>query len=332
MECTKRQIFRIRHTLNVQIKHIVLIIMALLVLSVSKVNSQSLWVGETYKCDATSAVMGLTSDVDWSTSGGYLSLSGSGFYRNVKVTQYFSGSATVKCTWRYRLYSGDSWKTSSRSWSISCKDNPVSIYPITMNLYSGETGNLSYSFSYNNSYTSYADAYYSSSNPNVATVTAGGVVTAKNPGTAYITLYSKISHDSPYCTVKVTDKPDDIIKPSSVSIPASKKIKIGETVKLIPTVNPSNAVTTFTWKSSDVSIATVPSLGTVKGISEGMAIITVTTDNWKTAECLVTVIDDSVADPDEGSDSDDADFADKLKRAKTKIDALKSKSLKYLDK
>lgn len=56
----------------------------------SKLYAQkNMWVGETYMCDATSAVMGLTSDVSWTTNGGYLSLSGSGFYRNVTVTQYF---------------------------------------------------------------------------------------------------------------------------------------------------------------------------------------------------------------------------------------------------
>lgn len=40
---------------------------------------KTMWVGESYKCDATSAVMGITSDVSWTTNGGYLSLSGSGF-------------------------------------------------------------------------------------------------------------------------------------------------------------------------------------------------------------------------------------------------------------
>lgn len=155
--------------------------MMLLFLSTNILQAQSLWVGETYKCDATSAVMGLTSDVSWTTSGGYIQLSGSGFYRNAKVTQYFSGSATVKCSWKYRLYSGDSWKTMSRSWNISCKDNPASINPTSMTLASGETGYVGYSFSYSNSYTSNAEPYFSSSNPNVATVSTSGEVTAKIP-------------------------------------------------------------------------------------------------------------------------------------------------------
>lgn len=62
--------------------------------------TKQMWVGETYKCDATSSVIGLTSDVSWSTNGGYITLSGSGFYRNATVTQYFSGTATIKCSWK----------------------------------------------------------------------------------------------------------------------------------------------------------------------------------------------------------------------------------------
>lgn len=98
-------------------KKVIFPLMLIIVLSVSsRIHAQkSMWVGETYMCDATSAVMGLTSDITWTDNGGYLSLSGSGFYRNVTVTQYFSGTATVKCSWKYRLYSGDTWKRQSKS-------------------------------------------------------------------------------------------------------------------------------------------------------------------------------------------------------------------------
>lgn len=115
------------------------IFITLLFISTKLYAQKNMWVGETYMCDATSAVMGLTSNVSWTTSGGYLSLKGSGFYRNVTVTQYFSGSATVKCSWKYRLYSGDTWKSQSRSWTIRCNENPVSISPTKLTLAPGET-------------------------------------------------------------------------------------------------------------------------------------------------------------------------------------------------
>ncbi len=68
-------------------------------------------------------------------------------------------------------------------------------------------------------------------------------------------------------------------------------LNIGATEKLIPTITPSNATNkAVTWKSSDTSVATVGTDGTVKGIKAGTATITVTTqDGGKTADCTVTV-------------------------------------------
>lgn len=86
----------------------------------SIVNASGIWVGQSVTCDASSAVMGLTSDVSWSTSGGYLSLSGSEFYRTVTATQYWGGNASVTCSWKYRLYSGDKWKTQKKTWTFTC--------------------------------------------------------------------------------------------------------------------------------------------------------------------------------------------------------------------
>ncbi len=162
------------------------------------------WVGETTRCDATSSVIGSTSDISWSTNGGYFSLSGSGFYRDVKVTQYFSGSATVTCSWKYRLTSSSQWTSTSKTWTFTCKDNPASVSPSTLSLKVDDSYQLSYSHTYTNSYTSAANAYFST-NSTCVTVTSNGYVTAVSPGTAYVTLYSKISANSPSCLVTVTE-------------------------------------------------------------------------------------------------------------------------------
>lgn len=226
-----------------------------------------MWVGETYMCDASSATMGLTSDVSWTTSGGYLSLSGSGFYRYVTVTQYFSGSATVKCSWKYRLYSGDKWKSQSRTWTISCYDNPASIQPTELTLSPGEMAYVGYSHQYSNSYVSAANPYFNSSNSNIATVSGSGLVTAIAPGTTYITLYSKVSKTSPYCTVTV--KP---IEPESVSIPADIDLVAGETKQLSTKISPSNAtITSAFWESDNTSIVSVNSSGLLTAIKHGIA-------------------------------------------------------------
>ena len=239
-----------------------------------QVYATQLWVGESHTCDATSAVMGLTSDISWSTNGVYISLSGSGFYRNVTITQYFSGTVTVTCSWKYRLYSGDTWRTQSKTWSFSCISNPVSITPTSMTLAVGESDYVGYSHTYSNSYTSYANAYFSSSNPSVATVSSSGKVIAKSPGTAYINVYSKISSGSPYCTVTVRK-----IDPTSVSIPSSLTAYVGESTTLTPTIYPSNATTTLSWYTSNSQVATVSSSGVVTGVGEGNAVVYTKTSN-----------------------------------------------------
>jgi hypothetical protein len=65
----------------------------------------------------------------------------------------------------------------------------------------------------------------------------------------------------------------------------------GQTEKLTATVLPENANDkTVTWASSNESIATVGTDGTVTAVAAGKAVITATTANMKTASCTVTVI------------------------------------------
>lgn len=64
---------------------------------------------------------------------------------------------------------------------------------------------------------------------------------------------------------------------------------VGQSYTLVPTTDPENAETTFTWKSSKKDIATVTSKGKVTGRAVGRATITVMTANGKTATCKVEV-------------------------------------------
>ena len=166
-------------------KLLIFIILCIITNTTHAQTTKAMWVGETYSCDASSATMGLTSDVSWTNSGGYISMSGSGFFRKVTVTQFFGGTATVTCKWKYRLTSNSKWNTGSKSWHFTCNDNPASIYPTTLELSPGETAYLSSSLKYSNSYTSYANMYYASSNSNIVEVTPDGLVTAKTSGKAY---------------------------------------------------------------------------------------------------------------------------------------------------
>lgn len=67
-------------------------------------------------------------------------------------------------------------------------------------------------------------------------------------------------------------------------------VKVGETVSLTSTINPSDTKDkTVTWSSSNDSIAQVNS-GTITGVNEGECTITVSTKNGKTDTCTITVL------------------------------------------
>ena len=78
--------------------------------------------------------------------------------------------------------------------------------------------------------------------------------------------------------------------PESIALDKTEEtVKIGETVELSFTIDPSDAKNRkVSWSSSDETIATVKG-GVVSGISEGECIITVKTRNGKTDTCTLTV-------------------------------------------
>ena len=223
--------------------------------------------------------------MSWSTSGGYLSLSGSGFYRTITVTQYFSGTATVTCEWDYKLTGNGKYTHTKRQVTISCRDNQVSISPTSMTMVPGETKYVSCSHQFDNQYTSSANAYFQSTNPSVVRVDErSGEVYAVSPGSAYINVYSKISSTSPSCLITVNK-----IDPTSVSLPNTLTLTAGESKTIIPLLIPSNAQSSFSWTSSNPEIAVVNNAGNIYARKYGNATITVRTSNGLTASCNVIV-------------------------------------------
>ena len=82
----------------------------------------------------------------------------------------------------------------------------------------------------------------------------------------------------------------DVSAPTSVSLnKTSLTLDVGKSYTLTKTVSPSNAVTSYTWSSSNTSVATVDGNGKVTAKASGTATITVKTSNGKTATCKVTV-------------------------------------------
>ena len=136
---------------------------------------------------------------------------------------------------------------------------------------------------------------WSSSEPSVAAVSSGGMVTAQKEGTATITVKTADGGKSASCEVTVSKKTQGAVAVDSVTIdPSELSLKVGAVVTLTPSVSPSNASNKkVTWTSSDRTVASVVD-GTVIAEAAGIAVITVTTeDGNKTAECKVTVSEET---------------------------------------
>lgn len=120
---------------------------------------------------------------------------------------------------------------------------------------------------------------------NVAAVSQAGVVTAKKAGVATITVTTD-NGKSASCIVTVKD-PNPL--PTAVSMETEISLDVNQTYTLNPTLTPSNAKTTLTWKSSDTAVATVTQNGAVTAVAPGSAEITVTTSNGLSATCRVVI-------------------------------------------
>ena len=172
---------------------------------------------------------------------------------------------------------GSSTPTYPTSISLSAESNSISI---------GATTQLT--VGYTPSDTNVKNVTYTSSSESIATVSNTGLVTGIAQGSATITATAEAASGTVSATTTITVTP---IAVTSVSLSSnSETIKVGKTVTLTPTISPSNATNkNVTWSSSNTNIATV-SGGTVTGVAEGTATITVTTvDGSKTATCTVVV-------------------------------------------
>ncbi len=133
---------------------------------------------------------------------------------------------------------------------------------------------------------------WSSSAPNVATVSSTGLVTGVGEGAAIITAASAVDPTvKGECAVNVSK-----VNVSKVTInETNPAVEINKTIELHATVTPTNALNkTVTWSSANDAVATVdPNTGVVKGISVGTVKITATSnqDNTKKAEVTLTVTD-----------------------------------------
>ena len=138
---------------------------------------------------------------------------------------------------------------------------------------------------------------WTSSNPGVATVTDTGLVTAVSNGVTTITATTQDGGYTATCEVTVELPKNPNIPVIGVELNTSRieLYRAGNIYQLIADVLPIDATNqVVTWASSNPWVATVSNNGLVTAVSEGTAIITVTTeDGKKVAKCTVTVWIDS---------------------------------------
>lgn len=174
----------------------------------------------------------------------------------------------------------------------SFKTKPIAVTGVTLDkttlsLEEGATGNLVATVA--PSTATDKTVTFTSSDAAIATVDNKGKVTAVKAGNADITVTTKDGSKTAKCALTVTAK---TIAVTGVTIaPKTASVDVDATTKLNSTVAPSTATNkSVSYKSSDEAIATVSSNGTVTGVAEGDATITVTTqDGNKTDTATVTV-------------------------------------------
>ena len=126
---------------------------------------------------------------------------------------------------------------------------------------------------------------WTTSNADVATVDANGLVTAVAQGNVTITATSKVNADVSKTFALVINPQtgggtgSDEKVPTEIRLQTSgsvKEVLIGNVLKVVATVRPTGVSQEVIWASSDDKIATVDQEGNVTGVAEGEVTITVT--------------------------------------------------------
>lgn len=135
------------------------------------------------------------------------------------------------------------------------------------------------------------------------------IISVPDSGLYYMWLYfSGNNLKNVYGCILVDNLEPDIAL-ESVSLPKTETIKLGETLTLMPTFNPTNATNKIViWSSSDESVATVSNAGLITAKKVGSTIITVVSqDGNKKATCTVTVTDETANNTKEEEKNSKAD-------------------------
>lgn len=231
-------------------------------------SSITLGVGEKFTLTAT-LNSGSAGKVSYSSSNtGVATVSSSG-----AVTAKKAGTATLSV----KTYNG---KTAKCTVSVKKAPTSVKLNATALTLGSGEKYALKAALSSGSA--SFKKAF-TSSKSSVASVSSSGTVTAKSAGTAVITIKT-FNGKSAKCTVIVKKAP------SAVSFGRSAyTLGVKETYKPAVSFNSGAYSRQRTFSSSNTSVLSVSSTGSITAKKAGKVTLAVKTFNGKTAKTTITV-------------------------------------------
>ena len=216
----------------------------------------------------------------------------------IHVKAVGKGTATITAT----LITPTKNTESSVTYKIKVKEKPakstgkaikpdIKIMNCSKKMLVGETKNLTVEPK-----NTYKNIKYKSSNNKVLKVDNKGKVKAVGQGTAKITATTDDKR-STTVTIEVNKSQAKSTGKSFSNyikiVDFPKRMYVGETKKI--TIEPKNTYKNIKYKSSDTKILTVDNKGTVKAVGKGIAVITATAENGKSATATISVQNLSIA-------------------------------------
>ena len=167
-------------------------------------TNASLWPGKSVSVQVNASTE--YSSPEWTTNNPTLQLNSSGFSCNIVANAYFSGTATVKCSYKYKV--GSTTHSNSTEWNYTCNATDISISPTSIQLNIGETCQLGHSFNYSTYMT--PSIYYSGYDNKLIDVSTNGKITAKKDGSTNIYVTSNLGNNTALCRVTIINQGVDI--------------------------------------------------------------------------------------------------------------------------
>ena len=226
----------------------------------------TLWPGKVVRLDVDASAGYF--NPQWSVNNPTVSLSGSGFYRNVTADRYFGGTCIITCSYDY--YVGTSKYNRTVTWEYDCADNTFTLSPTNMNIGIGKSKALSWTFDW--ATYKVPAMQFSGYDPSIIDVSPDGTVLGKKEGSTTVYASSDLGSNKASCVVHVSEA---YVSPVTVTIPAEVSLESGGTYQFLPTVTPEDDELQITWTTENPEVASVDNKGKVTGVSTGVTIITV---------------------------------------------------------